>query len=1088
MANRPLRPGDFVRARTNDCGPGRLVTVDDHGMATVRYFDSVADGGQLDFLIPYDQLKPATIWPQSRVFYRDPEGNWRSGRVLHSSVGQEFFQIRTGPALQVLAARDLFPRWDRPLENPFASALAMGFESPFFAARRSPFLEHLLLQRAASRGLPAITSSVIEHHPHQLRIARRVLQDPVQRYLLADEVGLGKTIEAGIILRQLLIDEPKARAVVLAPRFLIPQWRRELDEKFLMGDFPSNAVSFATHEESAQWTESEEHPDILIVDEAQHLAALWRPTDRKAVARYTLLADFAHRAKRLLLLSATPVLHHEAAFLAMLHLLDPEGYALEDLDGFRQRVAKRAEIGKLFFTFREDTPPFLLGNKIDQLRELFPSDIRLAEFLEQLSAALGAGRELTHPIRRIRAHISESYRLHRRMLRTRRSTATASYGVAGRSEPVTMFGEDQAVAGLEQLIDDWRNALVGRLATDPTLAESDVIDVLLELLTWLMSDHGHLSTWARGRLQGDDATAHETFFPDEDECAILKELAEAAAESRADSVRIRLAIDAALDEVRGWQKALVFTSSTRIAIEVASELSGILEGSQGQVAVHIADLDPEQAEKEIARFADPESRCQFLVCDRSAEEGRNLQIAEVVIHVDLPVNPNRLEQRIGRVDRFSVREGEPARSFIIGVGSHPQCYGSGWIRCLREGFRVFTQSIASLQHRVDGMTRDLWLEVLSRGSMALEECIPSICEALEAEQLAVDEQDALDSIEVVEDDDDFFSELTVAESLWPEFREATLGLLDRQLNLPGHLRFVREGDPWGRTLFELGGAFRTRNVNQLPLIPWDRLTAMAANLKKPGVFERTKAIESGSDTRLFRYGEPFIDQVASYLLDDDRGRVFALWRPTGDESLLEQVCFSVRLVAEGDRTRTAVLARDLLGMAADTNVLTRRFDEFFPPRFINLWLHGDGSVVDDPGLLQVLRRPYDKHHGDHSLSGPRSELLSHFFTPDQWRSTLDLVSARAMELGREHLDRGGDCETAQLRAEKVLGAKIEQMRARAELSGSAEDRLGVDVEEMINTLICEGIRNPRVEVDLLGVFALSHTHSLSTEIADGVGP
>ena len=158
-------------------GPGRLVSVDEHGTAIVRYFDSIADGGQPEFSIPYDQLELATIWPQSRVFFRDQEGDWRSGRALYSSVGQDYFEIRTGSAFKVVKATDLFPRWERPLENPFSVAMAMGFESPYFTDRRTPFLEHVLRQRAASRGLPAITSSVIEHHPHQLRIARRVLQD-----------------------------------------------------------------------------------------------------------------------------------------------------------------------------------------------------------------------------------------------------------------------------------------------------------------------------------------------------------------------------------------------------------------------------------------------------------------------------------------------------------------------------------------------------------------------------------------------------------------------------------------------------------------------------------------------------------------------------------------------------------------------------------------------------------------------------------------------------------------------------------------------------------------------------------------------
>ena len=1062
----------MVRARSNELSPGRLVSVDDHGTAIVRYFDSIADGGQPEFSVPYDQLELATIWPQSRVFFRDQEGDWRSGRALYSSVGQDYFEIRTGSAYKVVKATDVFPRRERPLENPFSVAMAMGFESPYFTDRRSPFLEHVLRQRAASRGLPAITSSVIEHHPHQLRIARRVLQDPVQRYLLADEVGLGKTIEAGIILRQLLIDDPTAKAVVLAPRFLIPQWQRELDEKFLLGDFPPDAVSFVPHEEPKDWPRSKDLPEILIVDEAQHLAALWRHTKPTMAARYTRLADLGHRVKRLLLLSATPVLHQEAAFLAMLHLLDPEVHDLDDLDGFHARVAKRTEVGKLFFTLREDTPSFLLGDKINQLRELFPSDARLTEFLDQLSEAVAAGQDLTYPIRRIRTHISESYRLHRRMLRTRRSTATESYRVAGRSEPISVFDDDPAVLRLEQLVDDWRNALVGRLATDPTVTESDVVDVLLELLTWLLSDHEQLAAWARRRLEGDTATASSTFFPDEDERAILRELAAAATESGADTVRVQLAVDTALDEVKGWQKALLFTSSTRIAAEVRAQLSNILVESQEQVAIHTADLDPKKAEAEVTRFADPDSRCQFLVCDRSAEEGRNLQIAEVVINVDVPVNPNRLEQRIGRFDRFAIRDGEPARSFVIGVGEHPQGYDAGWLRCLREGFGVFDRSIASLQHTVDQVTRELWLDVLSRGTVALEDRISSIQEALEAELLAIAQQDALDSIEVVEDDDDFDTQLGVVESDWRGFSEASLRLLDRERNVPGNLRFVRVDDEKGRTSFKLGGRYRAEDVNRLPIMPWNRLAAMHASLEKPGVFERAKAIEFGNDTRLFRYGEPFIDRITSYLQDDDRGRVFALWRPTGDESLQEQVCFAVKLRVEGNRVELGALAKEFLDASADINSLTRRLDEFFPPRFVSLWLYSDGSAVDDPGLLQVLHRPYDKLCGDRNLAGPKSELLSHFFTADRWRSTLELVSASAMEHGRDLLDRDGVCEAASARAAKILGAKIEQIRARADQFGNAEDRLAVDVEQMLGDLIADGVRRPRIEVDTLGVFAL----------------
>src|SRR5258708_19253322 len=81
-------------------------------------------------------------------------------------------------------------------------------------------------------------SATIELQPHQLEVARRVLRDPAQRYLLADEVGLGKTIEAGIIIRQAVIDNPRHhKIVVVAPETLVTQWQEELRFRFGLGSF-----------------------------------------------------------------------------------------------------------------------------------------------------------------------------------------------------------------------------------------------------------------------------------------------------------------------------------------------------------------------------------------------------------------------------------------------------------------------------------------------------------------------------------------------------------------------------------------------------------------------------------------------------------------------------------------------------------------------------------------------------------------------------------------------------------------------------------------------------------------------------------
>ena len=82
--------------------------------------------------------------------------------------------------------------------------------------------------QAATQGLAGLVSAAVEFVPHQAATVRRVLQDPLPRYLLADEVGLGKTIEAGAILRQWFLDTPGLCALVLAPQSVVPQWRSEL--------------------------------------------------------------------------------------------------------------------------------------------------------------------------------------------------------------------------------------------------------------------------------------------------------------------------------------------------------------------------------------------------------------------------------------------------------------------------------------------------------------------------------------------------------------------------------------------------------------------------------------------------------------------------------------------------------------------------------------------------------------------------------------------------------------------------------------------------------------------------------------------
>src|SRR5207248_8271269 len=136
------------------------------------------------------------------------------------------------------------------------------------------------------------------YYPHQLAIVRRVLSDPIQRYLLADEVGLGKTIEAGMLIRQHLLDAGRTASVlVLVPSHLEDQWREELAEHF-GADGEERIVVLPYESVTEEAPARRRQPNFLVMDEA-HQAAGWAwSSESTRQTRYRLIERLAHSAPR----------------------------------------------------------------------------------------------------------------------------------------------------------------------------------------------------------------------------------------------------------------------------------------------------------------------------------------------------------------------------------------------------------------------------------------------------------------------------------------------------------------------------------------------------------------------------------------------------------------------------------------------------------------------------------------------------------------------------------------------------------------------------------------------------------------------
>jgi len=447
--------GSLVRSPKNDLGVGKVVEVS-RTDALIEYFCSVKN--RLRKTVPLNLLQEARLQRQTRCYlWSTTQERWIIGRVFDWDEDKLEYEVDLPDSQSIQADEtEIYVRCNIPIADPIEILAVKGQETPYFHDRRLAFVQSAIAQRAVSRGMTGLISANIDLLPHQVEVVRRVLEDPIGRYLLADEVGLGKTVEAGTILRQYLLDEPNGRAVVIVPKYLLEQWNQELENKFYLSHF-ADRVQLVSISNINQVSRNA-NIGFLIVDEAHHIAAMAKSSDRAQKQCFEICQSLAHKTKDLLLLSALPVLGHEQDFLTMLHLLDPTTYRLDDLESFKKIVQNRQEIGRALLDFREGEKPVVLQTQIGQLRTLFAKDDYLIGLTNELESCLETeeATERDRLVRTIRTHVSDTYRLYRRMLRNRRD-AVEDVIFDRDAVPKTEYDlNDEQWSEIHSILEKWR--------------------------------------------------------------------------------------------------------------------------------------------------------------------------------------------------------------------------------------------------------------------------------------------------------------------------------------------------------------------------------------------------------------------------------------------------------------------------------------------------------------------------------------------------------------------------------------------------------------------------------------------------------
>lgn len=544
-----------------------------------------------------------TVGSYDNAVLKVTEVHERNGLVVYSCVNESGSSIELAEAQ--LAHHLLL---NRPAERLFTGQFD---QDKWFRIRYQTLLIRNRLAQAPLYGLVGTRTSLI---PHQLYIAHEVGRRYAPRVLLADEVGLGKTIEAGLILHQQLLTERAKRVLIVVPETLIHQWLVEMLRRFNLqfsifdearclaleeseeGENPFHSeqlilcsLNFLRQYPKRFQTALQGNWDLLVVDEAHHLH--W---SQQAVSPgYAMIEQLAACTKGVLLLTATPEQLGKASHYARLRLLDPHRF-----NSFSAFIAEEQS----YEPIAQAVEALLEGQALNaEIRQLIADTLNAAQ-AQVLLACLQDPAADQSQILKTRNKLAE-------LLLDRHGTGRILF--RNTRAAIKGFPERKLVAVPLALPVEYQQCLI----TFETTALSQPRLLLCPELLYQARAEPEQPYWTEidPRISWLSTTLRQ-----------LKP-----------------------------EKVLVIAANTQTTRDIAQALK--MQTGQ-HIPVFHESMSLIERDRAAAFFADKETGSQILICSEIGSEGRNFQFSHHLVLFDLPLNPDLLEQRIGRLDRIGQTE------------------------------------------------------------------------------------------------------------------------------------------------------------------------------------------------------------------------------------------------------------------------------------------------------------------------------------------------------------------------------------------------------------------------------------------------
>lgn len=1052
-----------------------------------KYFSHVPETKVYDF----DNISHCKILNNTEVY----KGNAK-GKIIelesdnNSDFNHYYFQnfVDNDRNMELINEKKLKVQFTKDNPNPLVQMKNYEFQNPIWYKNRRVVSEALHTLNNSSYGFEILVGSRVYLLPHQVDTIIKVIREPKCRFMLADEVGLGKTIEACVILKGLMNKNPNLKTIIIVPDSLAQQWANELYYKFWLeipvwsSDLedlkeidkylilPSSFVNTDKGKEilSYDW-------DMCIYDEVHNIIY--------SSEMYDMIYSFSKKVDNILLLSATPIQERRNEYKALLSLLMPYRYGEMSNEKFDILLDKQKILRESIYMLMRDLDYYYEDDLIDEYEEelhFLARQIDDSSFNDLIVDIEKTNyKDKLEKVKLALSYISKYYQIEKNIIRHRRleiqdilpdrKIEKHNYILAGANYSYYEFESYNSILNyLEKLLENNTNN------------QSMLIDEYIK--TFLFAFFS--SPWAikdqilkrKQFLNKKDVNIEKFYKIDkiENEKNILNDLLKLieswkiSAEQELSQLekiydnpdlikgRLALIMDYLMENTLNDSKYVIFTSWVK-TLEKLEECIIDYFG-EDSLAIFHEDMNQEQLQLSADKFQD-DPECNFILCDESGGEGRNFQNADAIIHVDLPWSPMKIEQRIGRLDRIGrVKDREVLSVVFFAQDTIEEYLLDIW----DQGLNIFSESVSGIEIAIEDIYNNIIKELSNDIKYGLKKSLKEINNNAEEIRETIEEERYYDAAKQL----DYRLERQLSKLIETFDKDGGQKLFDTMMSWTKLTGFIASDINHQDKIV----TFKPNNVSIgsmkntffIPPNMEDTHKHLSNEREVKGTFSRDVAIKH-EDLIFFAPGDPFFDSIVNNAKSCARGKSTAIAKKFNKQ----WQGFIFTWSPEINKEPILKLNKDIVNLIYGQGYLTLDQIITIEP------LSDQYKDFDEEIILDELKENYQFNKDEYAHLGKRgssndflklnpTNLLwfKEQITSERWNKIIDIVHEQSKDKAENQLSKLVDIEKAKNDLEKhINGLKTSNIFYETDSNQNITDL------DKVFSAIHEGLENPKLRLD-----------------------